>query len=213
VQTPQGWVIVGPAQGIEAMPGRIHFGLITEIAHLPGAHLVASGDGIWAYRWSPAPGTTELRIPSAPAIGARSLPSPAGADLTIGPPSAWAAVSTGRAGYVVAGDYWREGIGTYQAKVRLSTAGSAVVEVWNATGDTLIARTTVPPTDGWTTVPFTFRVPYLYPYQQLYEGWGPFRVPAILPQQGNRIELRVWAPATSEVRVLSVSLAPAPPGQ
>lgn len=213
VQTSHVWVIVGPTQGIETMPERIQLGLVAELAQVPGAHLFASQDGIWAYQWSPAPGTTTLRIPSATdTIGAWSLPSPAGADLTVGPPSAWAAVSTGHAGYVVAGDYWREGVGTYHASVRLATTGRALVEVWNATGDTLIARTTVPPTDGWRTVPFTFRVPYLYPHQQLYEGWGPFRVPAILPQPGNRIEVRVWAPATSEVRVLSVSLAPAPPG-
>lgn len=212
VETRHVWVIVGPAQGVETMPVNTQFALITEMAHEPGARLVASDDGIWAYDWTPPPGTNTLSIPAAVrTIGAWSLPSPAGTDQTVGPPSTWAAVSDGHIGYVVAGDYWREGVGTYEAKVVLATSGRTLVEVWNDTGNTLIERVTVPPTIGWTAVPLSFQISRLFPHKSVYQGWGPFTAPAISPPQGNRIEVRVWASATSEVSVRTVTLAQTEP--
>ena len=212
VQTPHVWVIVGPAVGIETMSERVQLGLIAEMAQMPGAKLEINKDGIWAFRWLPSPGTSSLKISTSNIpLAAWSLPSPAGTHLTVGPESEWAAVSTGQAGYVIAGDYWREGVGTYQATVRLATTGGAIVEAWNATAGVLLSRTTVPATYGWRTVTFYFRLASLYPTQGLFEGWGPFTVPAVQPAPGNRLELRVFAPATSEVRVSSVSIASAPP--
>ncbi|MHB8497908.1 MAG: DUF2079 domain-containing protein, partial [Acidimicrobiales bacterium] len=150
VHTATVWVIVAPEQGVETVPVPVSDAVIAELAGPLHATLVSDAAGVWAFRWSPPPGTRSLTVPSAvPTVEAWTTTGAAGKSTTAGPSADWRAVGTGQPGYVVAGDYWREPPGHYQVTVELSTTVPVHVEVWNATGNVLLARRDVPPTNGF----------------------------------------------------------------
>ena len=65
-----------------------------------------------------------------------------------GPPGTWRMTSSGGRGYVADEIAWQKPPGQYQALVTLSAAGPVKVEVWNDTGNTLLARRSIPATTG-----------------------------------------------------------------
>ncbi len=209
VHTSTVWVIVAPTQGIETAPIPVSDALVAELAGPLHATLVAHDAGIWAFRWNPAAGTRDLVVPSAvPTVAAWTTTGPAGRSVTTGPSADWRAVGTGVPGYVVAGDYWRELPGRYQATVELSTSVAARVEVWDATGDVLLARRDIPPTNGFTDVPLAVDARRTYP-THTYAGAWPFRILPVAPQPGDELEVRVWSAGGGLVSVSAVELTPA----
>jgi len=121
----------------------------------------------------------------------------------------WHVTSTGREGYVSDRLEWRRPPGQYQASVTLSASGPVNVEVWNDTGRTLLARRSIPLTNGIQTV--TVPVDAMADYQAtLFEGWGPFRAKFPDPASGERLEVRVWSSGGETVNVYSTQLSPAP---
>ena len=202
------WVILAPTEGIETTDPGVQQALVTQLAEEGHSQLVAHGSGIWAFRWFPPMGTAALSEPGSGApIGGWVVAGPAGRPDLQGTPQQWAAVSQGTTGYVVNGDYFRRGTGTYRASVELSSAGPTVIEAWNTTGNALLRRIQLAPTSGSSLVAFDVPVAALYPRSEVYRGWGPFGYqPPFLPS-GNDIELRVWQPGNSQVRVYSVSLS------
>jgi len=209
VHTSPVWVIVAPRQGIETVTVGMSYAFISELAGPLHARLELHRSGIWVFRWVPAPGTRSLLVPNAlPTVAGWTVAGPAGSALTVGPVSSWRAVATGKAGYVVAGDYWRELPGLYQATAVLSSTVPVNVEVWNATGGVLLARRSIPPTNGTVAVTVPVDADRSYPHH-LDTGAGLFRISPIPPPPGDQLEIRVWTPGAGSVTVSSLELEPA----
>jgi hypothetical protein len=201
VHTPTVWVVVAPAQGIELASVVVADAFIGELSGPLHARLVADRDGIWAFRWTPSAAQRRLVIPGHPTtIAAWPTSGAAGRPRTKGPPLDWQAVATGSPGYVVAEDYWPEPPAWYRVTVELSTSVPANVEVWNATGDVLLARRVVPPSSETQTVVLGVDATRRY-RQTAYGGSGPFRIDPLLPALDNHLEIRVWTPGRATVNV------------
>lgn len=207
VRTQTVWVVVAPAQGIEATSVVAADAFIDKLAGPLGARMVVDRDGIWAFRWTPSKRQRTLVVPAHPtAIAAWSATGPAGRPLTRGPVDRWRALATGAQGYVVAEDYWSEPTGIYRARTVLSTSVAVNVEVWNATGNVLLGRRVVQPTRG-AEQSVTFDVDARTQYRaNVYGGAGPFLIDPLLPTADNHLEIRVWTPGNASVRVASLGL-------
>ncbi len=207
------WVIVAPDQGIETLSVVSSDALIAELAGPLHASLVSDRAGVWAFRWSPPPGTHSLTVPSeVPTVPAWATTGAAGKSVTTGPPADWRAVGTGRAGYVVSGDYWRVPPGQYRATVELSATIPVHVEVWDATGGILLGRRDLPATDGFTAVSLEVDARRTHPAQP-YSGAGPFSILAVPPPPGDELEVRVWSAGGGLVSVSAVEVVRHRPGQ
>jgi hypothetical protein len=202
------WFVVAPSAGIELQSTASSMALIRELASSLHATLVAHAAGVWAFRWSPPPGVRTVRVPdgSGP-LPAWAAPGAAGRAITAGPVTDWHVTSTGGTGYVADGLAWQEPAGRYQAFVTLSSTGPVNVEVWNDTGNALLARLSIPSTSGVeaVTVPVNATTAYQAP---IYSGWGPFRAVFVPPPPGQRLEVRVWSPRGGTVNVYSARLVP-----
>jgi hypothetical protein len=174
---------------------------------------------VWAFRWGPSPGVHSITVPgdSVP-LAAWTTPGAAGRAVMAGPIADWHVRSTGGPGYVADGLAWQEWPGRYQAFVTLSATGPVNVEVWNDTGDTLLARRSLPATTGVETIALPVAATTAYD-AGAYSGWGPFRGEFLPPLWGNRLEIRVWSPGTGTVNVYRAELvsdshrSPSRPGQ
>lgn len=203
------WFVIAPSEGIETQSTASAMTLITELAGPLRATLVTHANGVWAFRWSPPPGVHTITVPgnSSP-VPAWTAPGVAGRVVTAGLASAWHVTSTGGRGYVADQLQWQEPPGHYQAQVTLSTTGPVNVEVWNDTGNTLLARQTIMATNGVETVALGVDARTVY-HASTYSGWGPFRADFIPPPAGNVLEVRVWSPGGSVVNVYSADLVAA----
>lgn len=207
VNTAPVWVVVAPAQGIETVSTKVGDALVAELEGPLHASLVIHGHGVWVFRWTPPVGTKHLVVPaSVQTVPAWTVTGAAGLISANGPSANWRAVSDGRAGYVVAGDYWREMPGRYEATVVLSSTVPVKVEVWDATDSKLLARRSLPPTNGRRAVSTPVDLSRLAS-QHTYSGMGPFRILPQPPPPGNELEVRVWSPGGGTVSVSSVELA------
>jgi hypothetical protein len=89
--------------------------------------------------------------------------------------------------------------------VTLSASGPVNVEVWNNTGDVLLARRSLPSTGGIESV--TLAVNATTGYRAAgYGGWWPFRAQFASPPGYQRLEVRVWTPGGEIVNVYSARL-------
>jgi hypothetical protein len=93
----------------------------------------------------------------------------------------------------------------FEARVTLSSDGPVNVEVWDNTGNVLLARDSLPSTDGKQTVTLTVNATRDY-RKPLYSGWGPFRAKFGGGPKGERLEVRVWTPGGDTVSVYSAQL-------
>lgn len=202
------WVILAPIQGIELVEPSQVYAAIDSLEHRPGWRLVKATAGIWAYEWTPPPGTHVLRL-SRP--GNRTpgwtLAGVAGRPVTSGrATSQWYTVSNGRRGYVIDRAFSRKVLpGTYHANVSISsTVPNVNVELWDTYTSTLLARSVLPPTRGRVTVSLTGHVEHITT-PPVINAWGPW---AIAPpeQPGDPLEVRVWSPGGhGVVKVFAVS--------
>jgi hypothetical protein len=201
------YFVVAPNEGIEVATVASQEALLTELANDLHAELVLSGGGVWIWRWDPPAGTKSVNlIAKATTLGAWGMVSTTGEAITSGPVDHWhlAATSPG-AGYVEHGAYFRQQNGSYETRVTISTSGPVNVEVWNATGNILLARRQILATNGVTQLTIPFQVTRQYqPY--LYTGWGPFRLYRVPLPPGNDIEVRVWSPGGLSVNVYTISM-------
>jgi len=206
VRTRQVWWVIGPAVGIELYPVADAVALISALSGPMHAQLMLQGDGIWVFRWAGPPDARSVTLPSAPEeLPAWSFAGSSGTRVLSGPPSTWHLESSAAAGYVLAKDYWREPPGRYEVTVKLASSVPTDVEVWNATGDVLLARRIFPPTDGPETLSLIANAERSYP-QRLFDGWGPFRANFDPRPAGNRLEVKVWSPGGGIVDVQGVAL-------
>jgi hypothetical protein len=200
------WFVVAPRAGVEVQSVAGALGFIGELAGRLHAQLEMHADDVWAFRLrAPASG---LKV-SVPATAARlpawASPGIAGRAALTGPVPTWHLTATGARGYVADGLEWLEPTGAYRASVRLSSSGPVNVEVWDNTGNVLLARRAVPAATAARTVSFPVTAVTAYRPAR-YFGWGPFRADFIPPPPGQRLEVRVWSPGHEAVSVYTASL-------
>jgi hypothetical protein len=203
------WFIIAPTVGIETESTASAMAFIGQLAGPLGATLVTQANGVWVFRWDPPAGTTAVRVPdeSAP-LEAWVSAGAAGRAVLRGPVSGWHAAATGAEGYVADLLAWQVPAGRYTADVTLATSGPVNVEVWDDTGNAMLARRTV--TAGGDPLHVTLPVNALTAYPvRVFPGWGPFRADLIAPPAGERLEVRVWSPGHIMVKVYSAVLQPA----
>jgi hypothetical protein len=209
------WVIVAPMAGSEMQSTASATALISELAGPLQATLITHANGVWAFRWHPPPGTRALGIPGEasvlPAWAAPLARGTAGRPVLAGPPATWHVTSTGGEGYVADELAWQVPPARYLAVAELSATGPVNVEVWNDTGNVLLARQNLAGTVGIQQVvlPVNARTPYR---AHAYPGWGPFRADFVPPPAGERLEVRVWSPGGVKVNVYSAELLDANAG-
>jgi hypothetical protein len=134
-----------------------------------------------------------------------TVESQAGHALLQGSPSQWRRQSLHKPGYVLTGDYWRLARGSYTAAVSVRATGPIHVEVWNDTGNLLLARRTLPKTQGLQQVRVPFALTRQFP-RNIFAGVGPFRYQPVVPTLDNNIEVRVWTAGQGSVDVYWVSV-------
>jgi hypothetical protein len=204
------WFIIDPTAGIETETTASAMAFIGELAGPLRATLVTHTNGVWVFRWSPPGGSARIPVPGnlAP-LQAWTSPGAAGRAVLIGPVSYWYATATGARGYVTNGLEWLVPPGRYLAKVQLATSGPVNVEVWDDTGNVLLARQTVPDSGGAVNVSLPVDARTEYHASGQFSGLGPFHVNWVPPRPGERLEVRVWSPGATRVHVYGADLIPA----
>ncbi len=203
------WFVITPSQGVEIQSIGSATALIQELAGPMHATLVTDAHGVWAFRWRPPPGLHTITVPgdTAPlsAWAAPMAPGAVGRRVMTGPPGTWRMTSSGGKGYVADEIVWQKPPGRYQALVTLSAADPVKVEVWNDTGNTLLARRSIPATTGVESVVIPVDATSAY-HATPYSGWGPFRAEFVSRPEGQQLEVRVWSPGAGTVNVYSANL-------
>ena len=205
---PDVWFVVVPTYGVESETTGSAMALMAQLAGPLHARIAAHANGVWAFDWHRPAGVHEIEVPGEVPIPAWTTPGSAGRAVMTGPVSGWNVTSTGHRGYVLSGLAWQLPSGRYQASVTLSASGPVNVEAWDDTGDALLARRTLPATDGVQSISLPVDATTAYP-AQLFHGWGPFRADFFAPPAGQRIEIRVWSPGGETVRVYQAAFTPA----
>lgn len=205
------WFVVAPRQGSEVEAVASADALIADLAGPLHARLVVHANGIFAFVWHPLARVRSVAIPAAPPLLPSFVsPGAAGSAVLTGQGETWHVTANGRRGYVVDGLVWRKPSGTYRVLVTLASSGPVNVEVWNDTGAVLLARNSVPATDGFETVVLSVNARHEYP-KRVFSGIWPFSANFVPPPPGNRLEVRVWSPGAENVEVDSAEILPAPP--
>ncbi len=206
VQPGHDWFVFAPWVGIETQKPAAAMVFAGQLAGPMHARLLLDRDGVWVFRWTPPPGLHRLNVPSgAAALPAWCAPGAAGRAVLTGRPWTWHAASTGKPGYVADRLEWARMPGRFEARVTLSTTGPVNVEVWDNTGNVMLARDAVPVTHGKLTVTLPVNATRDY-HVPLYGGWGPFQAKFGGGPKGQRIEVRVWSPGGERVNVYSAQL-------
>lgn len=209
VKTRPIFLIIAPQQGIEVSSVHQSLGALKDLAGPLHAQLIFSRSGVWLWRWTPPPGVHQLDLtPQGSAVPAWALNSPSGHAVLSGPPAWWYLASSGRAGYVASGAYWRELPGSYKARVVVATSSPITVEVWDDTNGKMLARRRIVATAGYRSVVLPFSLDRLHP-PNVYTGWGPARLKAFPRRPGDHIEIRVFSTGSGTVNVRSLDLLPA----
>jgi hypothetical protein len=209
------WFVIAPLAGIETLSDATQMALVGELAGPLHATLVTHANGVWAFRWRPPAGVHAITVPDEttplPAWAAPVAPGAVGRPVITGPVGTWRMTSAIGRGYVSDGLAWQEPPGRYKALVSLSATGPVKVEVWNDTGNVLLARQSVPATTGVESV--VLPVDATTPYRAVaYSGWGPFRAEFVPPPKGQRLEVRVWSSGGHTVNIYSAELTTAASG-
>lgn len=204
------WFVIAPQEGTETLSAAATKTLIGELAGPLGARLVLHANGVWAFAWNPPPAMRSLDLPGLLSpLPAWTSPGVAGRAVMAGPEASWHVTSTGSRGYVADQLEWQAPPSRYDAAVTLSASGPVNVEVWNDTGNTLLARRAITSTGGVQTI--TMPVDATTAYRaSVYSGWGPFRAQFVPPPPGEQLEVRVWSPGGTFVSVYSAVLTAAP---
>jgi len=200
------WWIVAPSVGIETDPLLDADALVAELAGPMHAALVLHGGGVWVFHWTAPLTLHSITVPVVPSrVEGWLFPGGAGLRVLAGSSLNWHLLSTGRAGYVLARDYWRLPPGYYEVSVTLSSTIPVRVEVWNATGDVLLAQRILPATDGVETVSIPVNAERLYPHH-VFHSVGPFEARFPGAPHDDQLEPVVWSPGGGVVDVEQIEI-------
>lgn len=194
-------------QGIVLSPDPIELARLGVVAAWPSVRLLAHGSGIWAFLWTPPPGTPTLPLTrSSPLVPAWGLSHPAGRLALQGPARSWRVIST-HPGVVVTGLTAAFPPGRLWAAVQYTSRRPLTLTVEDdAVGQPLLV-TALPPTGPPGRVVWrSFSVPTARPVPPT-AGWGIWRIAPVPPPPGTLLTLSVTAPAAG-AQIQAVALTP-----
>lgn len=201
------WWVVAPSVGVEADPALLQDALLAELSGPLHARLVLHGHGVWVFHWVPPADRRSVTLPGTPAhVPAWIFAGAAGVPVLTGRSSGWHLASTGARGYVLSGDYWRDPRGPLLVTVTLSCTDPVNVEVWNATGNVLLARRDVPPSGGTEAVALRADAARRFPHH-IFRGWGPFQAQFVAPPPQDQLEVRIWTSGKGVVDIEQVRVS------
>lgn len=206
IQQGMDWFVFTPWVGIETQKPAAAMVFAGQLAGPMHAKLLLDKNGVWVFRWTPPPGVHQLTVPSgATPLPAWTAPGAAGRAVLTGNPSTWHVTSNGKQGYIADRLEWARLTGQFEARVTLSSTGPVNVEVWDNTGNVLLARDSLPSTNGKQTVTLLVNAGRDY-RKPLYGGSWPFLAKFGGGPKGERLEVRVWSPGREIVNVYSAQL-------
>ncbi len=199
--------LVSPYEGIEHSAEIYELSRIEALTKLRGSHLVGHGGGIWAFAWVPPHGVTNVTLSTHSVwMPAWALHHPVGIPILSGPVQDWHIATASREGYLIDGFYKRISPGDYLAKFRVSSTIPALMEIWNATGNILLAQYEIPSTNGMKqqiSVPFDYRRGFS---THIFRGIGVWRINPPPPPHNDQIELRVWTTGRGVTDIYGVNI-------
>ncbi|MDA8148669.1 MAG: DUF2079 domain-containing protein [Actinomycetota bacterium] len=201
------WVIT-TYQGSQGATPDVQLGTLGRLVGM-GARIVLHQGDVWELAWTPPPMARSVPVTHATQVPAWALRTATGTPVLTGPVHAWHMQSGKRSGYVTYGAYWRSGDGWYKASVDLSSTGPCRVEVWDTTQGRLVGQRSLVATDGPTRASVEFRLAGTATSRPT-GGVAPFVLKQAAWSGGDNIEIRVWAPGSSQVSVTTESLTPLP---
>jgi hypothetical protein len=212
LHTDDDYFVLLPYQGIESASVQTQLGMIQQLAGSLHAQLLLARDGVWLFRLLRPPNSRSVTFTTSPTEPAWAMQTATGTPLLDGPSFDWAmTLSTPNPGYVLYGADWILSPGTYRTTITMAANITTEVETWDSTTNVMLDRRTVPATNGNVAIQSVVQVAKAGT-QELYSGWGPFFFqPAPPPNPGDRIEVRVWADGTGEVRLYNVEVQPFSP--
>ena len=201
------WFVVTPNVGIETQPVNGSQGALATLATFLKADLVSKDEGIWVFRWHRPANVHRLVFPGAVGtIPAWVAPGVAGRDQLNGPCPRGASTRRERGATSSVATTGSASPVTTECSVRLSSATTTWIEVWDDNDNTLLAREAVPPTNRPDDVFFPLVVPPGPPGRSGYGGVPPFAVQRVPPVPGQALELRVWSPGGADARIYQLQL-------
>lgn len=197
--------LITPNSGIDSSSERVELARLKYLMGLRGSRLRVASNGIYEISWRAPKGMKYLLVPSSTqnypvwALGGTNAIA-----IESGPPSRWHLASKGVAGYVEKGFYERLRPGRYKATVTLATTGPVSLEVWNSTGNVILARDWIPASATATSFSEYFTNRIQIPVHS-YTGFGIFHITPLKPRY-DQIEVRVWAPSKVLVNVYGLGI-------
>jgi hypothetical protein len=200
------YAIITPYDGLQTASVNTQLAAIALFGDELQAEVLSAESGVWAFRWTPPADQRSLTLPaSATRLPAWTVPGDAGEAIPDDGSGPRAVRGNGTEGYLVSRAYWRSFPGDFRASVVLRTSRPAFFEVWNATADELLARTTVAPSETLDTVQIDMNLPGLV-IDRVYRGERPFRLVPTEPLPGNDLELRLYTPGDRDAEVVEINL-------
>lgn len=166
-------------------------------------------EDVWVLRWQPPKGVRSLQLEGASAgLPAWFLNSSAGRQVLDGPISSWHVETTGRAGNVIAGDYWSLTGGHYSASVSISGTGPLELEAVNVGTGQVIASQPLQLTQvGRITANLSFALPRTSStVGEPVLGKGIFGYVVAAAPPTDVVEIRLSAEASTAAQIYSVGL-------
>ena len=206
IKTQKLWVVIAPRQGIETQSVASADLTITELSALPNVSLIREKAGVWLFLLRRRSEEKVLSLSrQGTKIGAWIQSGPAGTPIRNGPSVDWYLSSNGKSGYVLDHDYFYRDPGHYVAEVSLSNSGPVDVEVWNSSTDRLLSRDYLVSSDlvRKVDIPVAFKLPSVQPS---FRGWGIWKIESP-PYYGDQLEIRIFSPGGSRVKVVSTFLS------
>jgi hypothetical protein len=201
------WFVITPTGGTELQATASSMAFIGQLAGPMHAQLVAHANGVWAFRWHRPVGQHWVVIPDGTGgVPAWTAVGAGGQAAVGGAVPDWHAGSIRRKGYVSDGIEWLLPLGSYTARIVLSSTGPANIEVWDNNGrSVLLARRSIASAAGRQTVILPVSVTAAL-RSSVYSGWGLFSAQFVPPVPGQRIEVRVWTAGSDTVKVYSARI-------
>lgn len=202
---------ISPYDGVVSSSVPQELNRLRILSELPNSRLEVHHSGVWVFSWHAPKRLKELRFP-APGpetlLPAWGLTHPQGDLILLGKARDWHVSSIGSAGYIVNGLFSREPLGTYETRVRISTTtASSWLQVWNATGSTLLMNRELPSTGGKIeTFSYAFMIPHHFPHPHFFEGVGPWRITPPSPPPNNQIELEIYTTGHGTTNVYGLNV-------
>jgi len=201
------WCIVTPHQGVETESVMGEYDIIDTLANKLHATIVVYSNDVWVFKWHRPPSVNKIQFgPINRRYPAWLFPS-IGGIMRNGPRSRWYLAASGKEGYLLWGDEWREQKGHYVAEVTFKSSGPGPIsiQVWNDSVNRELASKQYTRTNGI----IQASLPVSVGHGQSNVSWpgsGPFRIDPQPSQPGQQVEIRIWDAKGVSASVYSISM-------